>query len=91
LVSLSGCEVDKALTAYQYLYRAGFYFALSGLDAFFIDAIQGRRASRLPLAIIFRAFGAKATTTAFAGHSMASRTSLIWIVVQTIMTCHTSH
>ena len=34
------------------------YYALSGLGAFLILSIQGRRASRLPLATIFRAFGA---------------------------------
>ena len=34
------------------------YFALLGLGALFNLEIQGRRASRLPLAVIFRAFGA---------------------------------
>jgi len=33
------------------------YFGPSGLDALFLCINQGRRASRLPLAIIFRAFG----------------------------------
>ena len=34
------------------------YFGLSGLKIVFWGFNQGRRASRLPLAIIFRAFGA---------------------------------
>jgi hypothetical protein len=38
--------------------RAEYHFGLSGLDSLFGGFNQGRRASRLPLAIIFRAFGA---------------------------------
>ena len=42
--------------------RAEYYFGLSGLGAS-IFCNQGRRASRLPLAIIFRAVGALLTAT----------------------------
>jgi len=38
--------------------NATFYFALLGLVCLFIFCNQGRRASRLPLAITFRAVGA---------------------------------
>ena len=62
LVSLSVCEVCKAPTADQCFPCVRILFSpLSGLDAFIGDMIQGRRArsaSRLPLAVIFRAFGA---------------------------------
>jgi hypothetical protein len=34
------------------------YFGLSGLGPLFVTSNQGRRASRLPLAFIFRAVGA---------------------------------
>jgi len=42
--------------------RAEYYFGLSGLVRSLVLLDQGRRAPRLPLAIIFRAFGAVGLT-----------------------------
>jgi len=43
------------------------YSALSGLARLFYCGYQGRRASRLPLAIILRAFGAEAALSKYDG------------------------